>query len=139
MVTGPTPGTLTDRSRNHVMSLRLLFASALIGTSSLLAVPALAFEPVPTYDDTSYPDQHASFAAASSNETPIVTPDMTYPGPHPVFAKEQGRSGSSGALAFDDTSYPTADLAKPARGGSAPPTPARPPQDQRVACGCPRS
>jgi hypothetical protein len=121
------------------MSLRLLFASALIGTGSILAAPALAFEPaIPAYDDTSYPEQHASFAAAS-DETPIVTPDVTYPGPHPVFAKAPGRSGSSGALAFDDTAYPAVDLVTPARGGSAPATPARPEQDQLMACGCPQS
>jgi hypothetical protein len=119
------------------MSLRLLIASALIGTGSLIAVPALAYEPVPAYDDTSYPEHHASFTAAS-DETPIVTPDVTYPGPHPVFAEAPGRSGSSGALAFDDTSYPTVDVATPARSGSAPVNPTRPVQDQRVACGCTR-
>jgi hypothetical protein len=138
MVAGPTPGTLTDRSRNHVMSLRLLFASALIGTGSLIAVPALASGPIPAYDDTSYPEHRASFTAAS-DETPLVTPDVTYPGPHLVFAKAPDRSGSSGALAFDDTAYPAVDVATPARGASALATPARPERDQRMACGCPRS
>lgn len=55
-------------------------------------------------DDVEYPDQKVFFASGTSPE-PIVTPDVTYEGPHAVVLKD-GPGPSRGALAaYDDVTY----------------------------------
>jgi hypothetical protein len=75
-------------------SLLLAFAAAAL---ALLASNARA-------DDVEYPDQNVVFTTATSPE-PIVTPDVTYPGPHAVLYKDAPGPGRSSVASFDDVRY----------------------------------
>jgi hypothetical protein len=83
------------------------------------ALPALASDATLRHDDTTYPETHATFATGVDAE-PIVTADVTYPGPHAVLVKTPAPAAAAGALAmFDDTAYPTADAPASAASASA--------------------
>ena len=49
-------------------------------------------------------DQNVVFTTATSPE-PIVTPDVTYPGPHAVLYKDAPGPGRSSVASFDDVRY----------------------------------
>jgi hypothetical protein len=89
------------------MSLRL--ASALAAAALLTSSPAFASGAAGRHDDTTYPDVEATFTT-DLDAASIVTPDVTYPGPHAVVAKTLPPASGPGALALnDDTTYPSAD------------------------------
>ena len=94
----------------------LLFTSA-VAALALTAMNARA-------DDVEYPDQNVVFATSTSPE-PIITPDVTYPGPHAVVLKDSPGPGRSAVASYDDVRYDD---------GSSLPAKASPARDDHAAC-----
>jgi hypothetical protein len=95
-----------------------LFLAPLLAAALLAASPARAAEP--GRDDVQYPDTAATFATAT-REGAIVTPDVTYPGPHGAVEKALAPAPSGALAGSDDVVYPSADA--PARVARATPRP----------------
>lgn len=100
--------------------------------ATCIAVAGLLAAALPAAADpeVNYP-AHAALQPGGWDASPIVTPEATYPGPHPVFVKVLPEPPAFGAIAQadDGVEYPTADApARPAAGSG---------QATQVACSCP--
>lgn len=109
--------------KGTIVHLRIVTSFALAGL--VAATPVLAADP-----EVDYP-AHTALHPSGWDSSPIVTPEATYDGPHPVFAKALPALQPWGAIAQadDGVEYPTADApAQPA---------AEPRQAPQGACSCP--
>jgi hypothetical protein len=129
----PRLAQVLDRHKEEIMTASftpLIAAAALLG-----AAPAFASSPAGTYDDTTYPASPAIFANDVDTQ-PIVTPDVTYPGPHAAVLKSLRSASGDGALArHDDTVYPVAEV-RMGQADGAESVAARPMPVRDAACGC---
>lgn len=123
-----------DRHTDEIMPSRftlLIAAAALLG-----AVPAFASSPAGTYDDTTYSASPAIFTNDVDAE-PIVTPDVTYPGPHAAVLKSLRSASREGALArHDDTVYPGADVPPAGQADARESVAVQPMPGRDATCGC---
>lgn len=81
--------------------MRYIFLATFAATLALSASAARA-------DEVTYPVQEKVFATGVDWE-PIVTPDVTYPGPHAVVVKNAPGPGPGATATSEDFQYVTDD------------------------------